>query len=155
MDVFSIFCFGCQECCVPRGSRDVLGKELPLTAGQRSVGLKQQQRLQVLWEQPALLSFQLPALKMVISLLALLVFLILQLWFCLIVASLPSSKTGLEYLLLPWPQGDDYEPRAWAVLPVTFEVKKALGSESSGEKAGKEQVNNRRWVEIIKFCQQC
>lgn len=75
------------------------------------MGLKQQQ---ILWEQPALLSFQLPALKVVIALLALLAFPILQLWFCLIVASLPSSKTGLEYLSLLWPQGDDDEPRACA-----------------------------------------
>lgn len=51
---------------------------------------------------------------MVIALLALLVFLILQLWFHLMDASLPSNKMGLEYLLLPWPQGDDYEPLACA-----------------------------------------
>lgn len=41
------------------------------------------------------------------------------------------------------------------VLSVTSEVGKALGSEISGEKAGNEQVNNRRRVWIIKICQQC
>lgn len=51
---------------------------------------------------------------MVIALLALVVFLILQLWFHLMDASLPSNKMDLEYLLLPWPQGDDYEPLACA-----------------------------------------
>jgi len=45
----------------------------------------------------------------------------------------------------------------WLVpaLSVTFEVGKALGSEMSGEEAGNEQVNNRRWVQIVKICQQC
>lgn len=57
----------------------------------------------MLWERPASQSFGLPALEMVIALLALLSFLILQLWLRLIVASLLTNKMGLEYPSLPSP----------------------------------------------------
>lgn len=53
-------------------------------------------------------------LRKVVALLALSVFLAVQLWFHSVLARLPSNQMWCEYLLLLWPWGDDYEPLACA-----------------------------------------